>query len=117
MNTNNGKLTRNQREVLKLICQGARTGTEIAGKIGERSRQGVAQSAAALVRKGWVERVRIRGIVHYRATDAGWKKLPENMNCWACRTGSGRHTCGLRELQDMLSIPVRGRYAGPPRRS
>ena len=180
MNTNNGVLTLNQYRVLEQIIQGHRTCREIAGvlnvgKIREQDRkspEGIGQTAAALVRKGWVERVRIRGIVHYRSTPAGREKFRKaderrrmaaarraaeqtraavaghiaerwcrcaipvhhenestcltcdlpiaegriGFGCYACMTGYGRHTCGLRRLQDDLSIPVQGRHAGPPRR-
>jgi hypothetical protein len=30
--------------------------------------------------------------------------FPETSDCRACRTGKGRHTCGLAGLQDMLRI-------------
>jgi hypothetical protein len=39
-----------------------------------------------------------------RGLDVLGKVTPETSDCRACRTGRGRHTCGLSGLQDMLRI-------------
>lgn len=155
MNTNNGVLTANQRVVLEQVIQGHRTCREIAnvlnvGRVREQDRkspEGIGQTAAALVRKGWVERVRVRGIIHYRSTPAGRERFRKaqaradaaarraaeqscrcaipvhhenesmcltcsrpiasgriGFGCYACMTGHGTHTCGLRKLQKMFPL-------------
>lgn len=102
------RTSKTQQEILQLIVKGHTTGAKLSAATG-RSAQGCAQTAASLIRRGWLTRERYgAGPVLYKITPDGRKALIDPPGrCQACVPGSGvyLHTCGLASLQRMFSLP------------
>lgn len=70
------KLTPPQRRLLEHADRRWRPGGELADRMHHAgSREGLHSTAASLVRHGYLQRARLRGIVHYQLTDRGAELL------------------------------------------